>query len=444
MGDQKLTIKNVLLGATVTTAVVLLVVAISGKMDQKAPDGHISPAAHQKGAVSETGITEGQPRLGEHSKAVAQRKAVRENGIYYIEVAGSPYEMGKQHGIALKHQIIDAVADYKANVIKMFGMNNARKIFDWALNKADFKRSILQYVPNALEELRGIADGADVLEDDLLLANMFEEVYEAAPLELGLAPIIGVGQGCTAFTVVSGARRFAGQNMDYSGNLQGKQLIVRYIYPDQEILMYGFVGQIGGIGVNSNGLSVFVNTLPQGKKRKKDGLGSTFVLRMLLEQKSVDAAFEKLKKVPRFAGTNYTLTDTNKAMILETDADQVIPREPDEDAHFVVGTNHALRLDYRHDMPGIYESGEPIRSSIVLTVERMEYTQGLLESIGDRLMVDDLKTLLTVTPVNIYHPVFMTLQSGIVEYKEGKIQFFVSGGHDPQREWNEYHFDNLP
>ena len=440
MTDRILTGANVLMGATIVAAVVLLVFAISGKIDSTPSDKQMTRKVHQEESVAETATAKGPSHIPEGTRGGIRPKAVRQNGIYYIAVAGSPYEMGTQHGMALKPQIIDAIADYKANVIKMFGRSDAEKIIDWVLNKADFKRSILQYLPNALEELRGIADGAGVSEDDLLLANMFEEVYEAAPSVLGLTPMAGVGQGCTAFTVGSGSKRFAGQNMDYSGNLLGKQLVVRYTYPDQQILMYGFVGQVGGIGVNSQGLSVFVNTLPQGKKRHNEGLGSTFVLRMLLEQPSVDAALAKLKKVPRFGGTNYTLTDMNKGMIAESDADQVVLRIPDADPSIVVGTNHALHLDYRHDIPGIYENGEPVRSSIVLTVERMEYTQRFLEAIGDRMDVDDLKNLLTVTPVNIYHPAFMTLQSGIVKYDGGQILFFVSGGYNPQREWNAYQF----
>ena len=70
---------------------------------------------------------------------VAQAQEVqvkRENGIYYLEVKGTPYECGVQHGEALKSEIQKSVSDYKANVAKMFGEENAVKILDWALNKA--------------------------------------------------------------------------------------------------------------------------------------------------------------------------------------------------------------------------------------------------------------------------------------------------------------------
>ena len=367
--------------------------------------------------------------------------ATLQNGIYFIEVSGTPYEMGKQHGVALKDQIIDAVADYKASVKKLFGEENAQLIFYWVLNEAKFKQDIEKQIPNVIEELKGIADGAGVSFDDVLLTNMFEEVYEAAPSRFGLKPINAPRQGGTSFTVASGKKRFSGQNMEYSGNLQGKQLVIRYQYSNRQLLTYGFVGQIGGVGVNSNGLSVFVTTLPQGKKREQDGLGSTFVRRMLLEQNSVDSAIAKLAATPRFAGTNYILTDFTKGVIIESDAADAILREQTNEKPFVVGTNHVLHLNHRHDIPGLYENGEALRSSISLTIERMAYAENLITSAGTDLNTKSLKGLLTVTPVNIYHPAFMTLESGIVEYDVDKVYFYVSGGYDPLRKWNEYTFD---
>jgi hypothetical protein len=56
------------------------------------------------------------------------------------------------------------------------------------------------------------------------------------------------------------------------------------------------------------------------------------------------------------------------------------------------------------------------------------------------LSVDDIKTVLTTSPVCIYHPLLMTLQSGIVEYNGDEIRFFVPGGYDPLRGWNAYTF----
>ena len=52
--------------------------------------------------------------------------ATRKNGIYYVELEGTPYEMGQQHGTALRNQVVQSVADYRANVEEMFGQSFAR------------------------------------------------------------------------------------------------------------------------------------------------------------------------------------------------------------------------------------------------------------------------------------------------------------------------------
>ncbi len=365
----------------------------------------------------------------------------RGNGIYSIEVGGTPYEMGVQHGELLRDQIRESVADYKTNVVKLFGQADADRIFDWVLNVADFRSSIETHLPHVLEEMGGIADGAGLPFDDVLLSNMFEEVYEAAPLMLGLQGMAGAIQGCTSFTAFAAGKRFSGQNMDYSSNLRGKQLLIHYKPPGKPMLLYGFVGQVGGIGVNQKGLSVFVNTLPQGAARESDGLGSAFICRMLLEQSSAADALEKLTAAPRFSGNNFVITDHHTGMVVECDADQAIPRVQTEAQRAVVATNHALHLNFRRDIPGLFRDGEPIRSTIFLSIERMEFAQRMLHAAGDTLKVDDLKVLLTVTPVNFFNYAFETLQSCIVELDGDQLRMVASAGFDPLREWNVYTFD---
>jgi len=114
-------------------------------------------------------------------------KVKRENGIYYLEVSGTPYECGLQHGKALRSEIRKSVSDYKANVEKMFGKENAVKILDWALNKAKFKADLEQHVPDLVAEASDIAEGAGVTLDDILMLGMYEEVYEAGPHKIGVA-----------------------------------------------------------------------------------------------------------------------------------------------------------------------------------------------------------------------------------------------------------------
>jgi predicted choloylglycine hydrolase len=363
-----------------------------------------------------------------------------ENGILYIEVEGTPYEMGVQHGRALAEQVKRSVVEYKSNVVATFGEENARKILDWALNKAEFKRDIKKYLPYAWEEMKGIADGAGVSMDDVLLLQMFEEVYEVAPVKVGLKLEEFFGAGCTAFVVEGNGKRFAGQNMDYSGNLQEKQLVVRYKGAEKQLLVYGFVGSVGGIGVNSKGLSVFTNTLPQAEKRDHDGLGSAFVLRAILEQDSVDAAIEELKRIPRFGSQAYTMADFDRGVIAETSSNEMALRELSSKQQVLVHTNHVLQLEKRNDIPTLFEDGEPVPGMPFLSLERLLAADLKLKAAVKNLTVDKAKGVLLETPNNIWTPLFMTIQSAIAGYEGKTVRFYASAGYDPLRGWNEYGF----
>jgi predicted choloylglycine hydrolase len=365
----------------------------------------------------------------------------RENGIYYLELEGTPYAMGQQHGQALAGEIRSSIAEYKANVINTFGADNASKIIDWALNQANFRNDIEKYAPHVMDEMQGLADGAGVPFEDILLHQMFEEVYEAAPLKVGVD--LGeafLGHGCTSFACVSNGRRFNGQNMDYSPNLDGKQAVFRYNMPDRQVLMYGFIGQVGGIGANSNGLSLFVTTLPQGNKREEDGLGSTFLLRLLLEQGSVEKAVKALRDVPRFGALSYALSDFDKSLIVEASADEMVVMEPTQDKPYLAHTNHLLEIKTRNDLPPFFENGEPVWGTPMQSPERLKYAEEFLGSHRQGLVAEDFLELFTNPPVNLTVEAFMTLQSGLAVYEGDTLTLYVSAGTDPNRGWNEYTF----
>ena len=370
-------------------------------------------------------------------------KVQRDNGIYYIEVSGTPYEVGLQHGTALKQEIQESVADYKSNVSKMFGEDNGKKIIDWALSKTKFKVDLEKHVPDLVTEAKGIANGAEVTLDDILMLGMYEEVYEAGPHKIGVGgdPEKSLGHGCSAFTIFSGGKRFSGQNMDYSENLLGKQMIIKADYGDLKMLRYGFVGNAGGTGVNNHGLSIWVTTLPQGQKRDDDGVGGDATARALLESKSVDEAVAKLRNLPRFGTLSYTITDPKKGVIVEASADEFAVREMTDKEPFLVHTNHLLKLKKRNDMPGLYEDGEPVFGSILLTVVRKKAMEMKIRQNLEAMSVEALQGILIESPNNIYNHQFMTLLSSVVEIDGDQATLHVSAGYDPMREWNRYSID---
>lgn len=367
----------------------------------------------------------------------------RTNGIYYVELKGTPTEMGRRHGTLLRKQIRDQVADYRKEVIKCFGEKNGNRVLEYVVKDSGFLRDIKEQLPHVYAEMEGIAEGAGVPVTDILLINMYEEVYEGAPQELHIKPLPPLPQGkCTTLNCSGrkGLPNLNAQNLDYTPNLDGVQLVIHYTYPNGlKILLYTFAGQVGGIGANSKGLSMVCNTLPEGSKRKNDGLGGNYITRGLLEQDSVAAAVKWLKKMPQFSTYNYSLVDASEATMVEYSPKKGLERlETPTDKQFRAHTNHLHKLDDRNEIPG-YPKGKPEGEVSGKTIERQAAVDKLMAGKGPTATVEDLKAVLITPPVNNSGE-WITLQSVIFIHDRSDLRMHASAGNDSRRGWNVYTF----
>jgi hypothetical protein len=384
-----------------------------------------------------------------HRPAAAPKTVERTNGIYYLELKGTHKEvdkcfgeMGRRHGTLLKKQIRDQVADYRKEVVKCFGKKNGQRILEYVVKGSQFLQDIKKHMRHVYAEMEGIAEGAGVPVTDILLLNMYEEVYEGAPQVLNIKPLPRVPQGkCTTLNCAGrkGLPNLNAQNMDYTPNLDGAQLVIHYTYPKGlKILLYTFAGQVGGIGVNSKGLSMTCNTLPEGSKRKNGGLGGTYITRGLLEQDSVAEAVKWLQKMPQFGTYNYSLVDTREATMVEYSPKGLARLEIPKGKHYLAHANHILKLDDRNEGPG-YPRGKPAGDVSGKTIARQAKADKLMAGKGPVATVNDLKKVLTTEPVNNSGE-WVTLQSIIVVHDRAALRMHASAGNDPRRGWNEYKF----
>ncbi|HIM55891.1 MAG TPA: hypothetical protein EYM39_04220, partial [Candidatus Latescibacteria bacterium] len=104
----------------------------------------------------------------------------------YIEVSGSSYEMGYQHGA----QASSLVRSYLMWIEKM--TSRSRDIL--AANAVAFLPYIEALSPRFVEEVKGLADGADISFEEALLCQCRGEAARAS------AP-----EGCTAFALTGEA-----------------------------------------------------------------------------------------------------------------------------------------------------------------------------------------------------------------------------------------------
>ena len=114
------------------------------------------------------------------------------------------------------------------------------------------------------------------------------------------------------------------QNMDLPEVMDGGQTVLRSTAPDGgQTVVLTAAGMIGLTGCNSDGLGVCVNTLSM-LNHSADGLPVAFVLRGLLERRTLAGAEAFLRAVPHASGQHYAIGSGDDVAGFECSAGGVV------------------------------------------------------------------------------------------------------------------------
>ncbi|MDP6506989.1 MAG: C45 family autoproteolytic acyltransferase/hydrolase, partial [Planctomycetota bacterium] len=211
----------------------------------------------------------------------------------FIEVGGSHFEMGVQHGQACPDRVNRFVE------IILDGATSEERTRDQILLRTRLAVPLMEeHCPGLLEETRGLAEGARISFEEAVLLQLRGEV--------GNYP-----DECTTFAVpgtgTATGEMFIGQNSDM-GPAQEEVGIVLRCVPDRgpRILMWTFAGHLGYHGMNSEGVAHFANALGGGPAWKF-GLSHYPLKRMILEQRTVDEVLQLIDGYPVCSSGNYML-----------------------------------------------------------------------------------------------------------------------------------------
>ena len=209
------------------------------------------------------------------------------------------------------------------------------------LDGTEFVAIVTARCPDLLEEVRGIARGANLDMSTVLAYNLMDEewwFFRDYP------------RGVTGCTVVARVqqrdRRSApcivlGQTMDLPASMDGSQIVLRVRDGGAtEAVLLSAAGMIGLAGANSAGVCVCVNTLSM-LEHLASGLPVAFVLRLLLSCTDVQAAATVLRRVPHASGQQYLVADPSGMRGFECSATGVWEWTGPDD-HYVAHTNHVV------------------------------------------------------------------------------------------------------
>jgi isopenicillin-N N-acyltransferase-like protein len=219
----------------------------------------------------------------------------QKRSIKVVEVSGSSYEMGFQYGAACPeiHKAMEIT-------YRLFGgRDTVRKLAEKFIPL--YLPLALEYAPEIVDEMKGIAAGAKLDFEDIFFLNI--------TYEISFPPVMGCTSFAAAGNATAGGEVIAGQNFDYI-NLWDGYMVLLKMKPAHGpgVLAVAPPGGLGLIGLNSAGISLNLNLL-----RNKDSLTpqgevpSHMILRKVLTSETISNAITIIASAVRRSAKNYLL-----------------------------------------------------------------------------------------------------------------------------------------
>ncbi len=285
-----------------------------------------------------------------------------------LRVSGSAYEMGYQHGA----QAAGLIRRYLVLIERVTAMPRDAL----CANALRFLPLIEALSPAYVEEVRGLAQGADISFEEALLCQCRAEAAFQNP------------EGCSAFALTGDATRdglpLAGQNQDLPPEYSDVAILLHVTPNDGRppALMFTFAGQLGYAGLNAHGVALFANALYD--YAWQFGLPKYPMQRAILEQRSVPDAVRLLDRHRLCSANNFVLADARGQIAdVEVRPEGLAPFAGDH-PHRRLHTNHYLTPSF---------SGHET-NSLPDSCPRLDRLRELVHAAWGALTVETLKTIL--------------------------------------------------
>lgn len=253
-----------------------------------------------------------------------------------IHLSGTPQEMGREYGRLLREEV-HALAEERLRL----SMADAAAAAGRAVDRrrclelaARFLPVQEAYAPAVHAEFLGIADGAGIAPELLLVGNGFTDYKD----------VLALGRGadeCTAFWVrpeAAGGRTLCGQTWDMHATAEPFAILV-HRRPDAgpATLSFTTAGCLSLIGINSAGIAIGNNNLVPTDARP--GVVYLAMIHRALAAGGWAEAVQAITGARRASGHNYYLADGEGHVgSIETTAERSALLSPEGAAY--VHTNH--------------------------------------------------------------------------------------------------------
>lgn len=241
---------------------------------------------------------------------------------HIILKAKNNYDLGYQIGRTLKKRIQISLSRKLDHLSNTSLNNNIQKAYPYLLitNK---------YFPQYVQELKGLAYGAEVSFDQIFLVNC-REIYDDLDQ-----------QRCTTVAVPYQNGYVIGHNEDWEQG--GERDLYSFTITLNDLVIFGlnyFTEIIGNsICLNSHRIVQAINDLAH--TRNKIGVPKNFIARNILDKSNIDQISSVFSYCPRASGFNHViLTKERQLFNIESTAEEIEIQEIGQKKY--IHTNHYL------------------------------------------------------------------------------------------------------
>ncbi len=254
--------------------------------------------------------------------------------IPIITARGTAYEVGYQIGVAAREPLRAMQFETRHEYGAKWQTLLAQAI--------PFQNATRQHLPRVMQEMRGVADGADISFDDFFLLSVEELLYEE--LQGQVAP--SKNKGCSDLAAAPPATRdghvWLAHNNDLGASARDQLVVAKLRVADEpEILAVTVGGWFISIGMNDAGLALTGNQLNANDSRV--GVPRLLLVRDMLAQTTLDAALQTALHPERASSYNNILSArSGKIVNVEGSATAAALTWSDASGGAVAHTNHYL------------------------------------------------------------------------------------------------------
>jgi isopenicillin-N N-acyltransferase-like protein len=250
-----------------------------------------------------------------------------------IEVSGPPRERGRQYGEQAAARIALGIEHYTAQL--------ARSSCDWPTIRGlvqDYLPTIAAFEPAYIEEMRGIAEGAGLDFEAVVLLNARTEI-----LKLGQRRATS-DDACTGIVALPEAtqsrRVLHAQNWDWKVECAETGVVLSIRRDDgPNLLTFTEAGGLARSGLNAAGIAITANYLESDRDYRQTGVPLALIRRKVLESEHLALAMRAVYATPKSAANNMIVSHAGGVAIdFECAPDETFQVHPERG--LLVHANH--------------------------------------------------------------------------------------------------------